>query len=140
LLVALLTTFVGDSAIEATYALQLDSEWFTIDVHAATTGAGTPANIDIVRARPHSATTTFVADRTPFREFVFGRITLDAAETRGVAVTGNRTRARQFPRLFAVSPPNPRPNPRPNPGLNPGSSLFHPAGDSPKFPVDQANL
>lgn len=99
LLLALLTTFVPDRGYEAMYALHVDGERFTMEVHAGT--------IEISRGQPRAPTTTLIADRAALRRFAFGRVSLAAAESHGdLTVAGNRTAARRFPRLFRVPTPS----------------------------------
>ena len=94
LLLAFKTVFVAPS-FAATYALHADREWYAITV--AATG------IDVQRGRPSSPSATLECDVTTLRAFAFGRASLPELEAAGrLSVTGNRTLARRFPRLFKV--------------------------------------
>jgi DNA-binding HxlR family transcriptional regulator len=93
LLLALKTTFVP--SFSATYALRVDGEWFGVVV--------TPAGILVERGRPADATTAFETDVASLRSYAFGRTSLASLESSGrLTVTGNRTVAKRFPRLFLV--------------------------------------
>jgi DNA-binding HxlR family transcriptional regulator len=92
---ALKTTFVGHGTADTIYALHLSGEWFTLAVR--------DGSVDIVRGRPASADVELTAAVETLRSYAFGRESLDALETAGaLTVSGNRTAARRFPRLFRV--------------------------------------
>jgi DNA-binding HxlR family transcriptional regulator len=94
LLLAFKTTFVA-STLSATFALRVDREWYGIAVDEST--------IDVSRGRPADPVTTLETDVGTLRLFAFGRESLAEAEQDGrLIVTGNRTIARRFPKLFAV--------------------------------------
>ena len=94
LLLALKTVFVAPS-FDATYALQVDAEWYEVAV--------SPAGITARRGRPATASVTFECDVATLRVFAFGRVSLPELEAAGrLAVSGNRSVARRFPRLFEV--------------------------------------
>jgi DNA-binding HxlR family transcriptional regulator len=91
LLLALKTMFVP--SFLARYALHIDGEWYAVDVDETRFFAA--------RTRAESVTTTFELDVATLRAFAFGRASLDSLEASGrLVVTGNRTLARRFPKLF----------------------------------------
>jgi DNA-binding HxlR family transcriptional regulator len=94
LLLAFKTIFVAPS-FAATYALHVDTEWYTVAV--------ADGSIHVVRGRPSGPSVTLECDVPTLRTFAFGRAPLVDLEAAGrLAVTGNRTLARRFPRLFQV--------------------------------------
>jgi DNA-binding HxlR family transcriptional regulator len=95
LLLAFKTTFVASTSVRATFALRVDREWYGVVV--------TDGGIEVTRGRPVEADTTFETDVATLRVFAFGRESLAEAEAAGrLVVSGNRSLARRFPRLFAV--------------------------------------
>jgi DNA-binding HxlR family transcriptional regulator len=92
---ALKTTFAGHGSSDATYALHVSGEWFTLAVR--------DGSLDIARGRPASADVEFTGAVGALRSYAFGRESLDALEAMGsLAVSGSRSAARRFPRLFRV--------------------------------------
>ena len=95
LLVALKTVFDPGAAIDATFALRVDGQWFRVTV------AG--PSIDIVAARTERPTVTFDTDVATLRAVAFGREPLSEAERDGrLAVHGDRAAAERFTRMFPV--------------------------------------
>jgi DNA-binding HxlR family transcriptional regulator len=95
LLLALKTVFDPASAFDATYALRIDGEWFGVDV--------TGRSIDIACGRPERADVFLETDVATFRAVAFGRQPLTAAEKAGrLHVTGDRSAATRFPKMFSV--------------------------------------
>lgn len=91
---ALKTTFAGSSR-NAIYGLQISGEWFTVAVR----GSG----LDVARGRPTDSDAEIAGPVRALRSYAFGRATLEDVEADGsVAVSGSRTAARRFPRLFRV--------------------------------------
>jgi DNA-binding HxlR family transcriptional regulator len=96
---ALKTTFAG-STHDATYALVVSGEWFTLTVSA---GA-----ITITRGRPAAPDATIDGEVEALRSYAFGRERLDDLEAEGrLAISGSRAVARRFPRLFRVADKRP---------------------------------
>jgi DNA-binding HxlR family transcriptional regulator len=92
---ALKTTFVG-SAHDATFALAIGGQWFTLSVSA---GA-----ICVTRGRPASSDATVEGSVEALRSYAFGRETLEDLEADGrITVAGNRRVARRLPRMFRVA-------------------------------------
>ncbi|MGH8860790.1 MAG: winged helix-turn-helix transcriptional regulator, partial [Jatrophihabitantaceae bacterium] len=89
---ALKTTF--RPMFDASYALCIDAEWFTLTVHGEL--------IDLARGRDGRVDTTLDGDARTLRGYAFGRISFDDAERAGLSFTGNRTLARRFPKLFVA--------------------------------------
>lgn len=101
LLLALKTVFRPAAAVDATFALRLDGDWYRV-----TTAAG--GSIDITRGRAQRAAVTFETDVATLRSVAFGREPVTAAERDGrLTVTGDRRTAGQFARMFAVPAPVP---------------------------------
>jgi DNA-binding HxlR family transcriptional regulator len=95
LLLALKTVFDPAAAADATYALRVDGQWFTVTV------AG--RSIDITAGRPKQPTATFDAGVATLRAVAFGREPLSAAERDGrLMVSGDRAAAEHFTRMFPV--------------------------------------
>lgn len=91
---ALKTTFAG-SAQDAIYGLRISGEWFTVAVRG---GA-----VEIVRGRPADSDAEIAGPVRVLRSYAFGRAALEDVEADGsVTVSGSRTAARRFPRLFRV--------------------------------------
>jgi DNA-binding HxlR family transcriptional regulator len=92
---ALKTTFVGHGTSNATYALQISGEWFSLAVHEGF--------VDITRGRPASADVELTGAVGALRSYAFGRKSLETLEATGsLTVSGSRAAARRFPRLFRV--------------------------------------
>jgi DNA-binding HxlR family transcriptional regulator len=92
---ALKTTFVGRNSGDPTYALQISGEWFGLTVRD---GA-----VDIMRGRPASPDAELSGTVGALRSYAFGRESLDVLRTAGsLTVSGSRSAARRFPRLFRV--------------------------------------
>jgi DNA-binding HxlR family transcriptional regulator len=95
LLVALKTVFDPAAAIDATFALRVDGQWFRVTV------AG--PSIDIVAVRTERPTVTFDTDVATLRAIAFGRESLTEAERAGrLTVLGDRAAAERFTRMFPV--------------------------------------
>jgi DNA-binding HxlR family transcriptional regulator/putative sterol carrier protein len=95
LLLALKTVFDPDAAVDATFALRVDGEWFQVAV--------VDRSIDITRGRLEQADVTLEADLPTLRSVAFGRKTVAAAERAGqLTVAGDRRLAQRFARMFAV--------------------------------------
>ncbi len=95
LLLALKTVFDPAEAVDATFALRIDGDWFRMKV------AG--ESIDIVRARTEQPTVTLETDVATLRCVAFGREPVTQAERDGrLTVTGDRRAALRFARMFAV--------------------------------------
>lgn len=95
LLVALKTVFDPAAAIDATFALRVDRQWFRVTV------AG--PSIDAVAARTERPTVTFDTDVATLRAIAFGRERLSDAERDGrLTVHGDRAAAERFTRMFPV--------------------------------------
>jgi DNA-binding HxlR family transcriptional regulator len=95
LLFALRTVADPAAAIDATYAVRVDGQWFTLTV------AG--QSITIVRGRAGRPAATLETDVATLRQVAFGREPVSAAEQDGrLTVSGDRRAAEHFPRLFAV--------------------------------------
>jgi DNA-binding HxlR family transcriptional regulator len=95
LLLALKTVFDPAAAVDATFALRVDGEWFRIMV--------ADESIDITRARTAQPDVTFETDVTTLRSVAFGREPLTAAERDSrLTVTGDRRAAERFARMFVV--------------------------------------
>lgn len=100
LMFALRTVADPAGAGDVSYALRVDSQWFSLEV------AG--GSVTIRRGRPAQPAAALAADRATLRAVAFGREPVSAAELDGrLAVTGDRGAAERFPQLFAV-PPSPR--------------------------------
>jgi DNA-binding HxlR family transcriptional regulator len=101
LLLALKTVFDPAAAINATFALRVDGDWFRVTV------AGD--SIDITRGRTDHPAVTFDTDVATLRSVAFGREPISDAERDGrLTVDGDRLLAERFARMFPV--PNHRPS------------------------------
>lgn len=97
LLLALKTVFDPAAAADATYALRVDGQWFTVTV------AG--RSIDITAGRPQQPTVTFDTDVATLRLVAFGREPVSTAERDGrLILSGERAAAERFTRMFPVPP------------------------------------
>jgi DNA-binding HxlR family transcriptional regulator len=95
LLVALKTVFDPAAAVDGTFALRVDGDWFRVTV--------ADGSLDITRARTEQPTVTFETDVTTLRSVAFGREPFTEAERDGrLTVTGDRRAAEHFARMFAV--------------------------------------
>jgi DNA-binding HxlR family transcriptional regulator len=93
LLLALKTMFVP--SFSARYGLRIDGEWYALVVDGA--------QFSVTRGRGSGTVTDFELDVPTLRAFAFGRESLASLEAAGrLVVTGNRTFARRFPRLFKL--------------------------------------
>jgi DNA-binding HxlR family transcriptional regulator len=93
LLLALKTMFVP--SFSARYGVRVDGEWYLVSAGVST--------LVVTRGRA-DAVTTLDTSVAGLRAFAFGRSTLACLEAAGeLVVTGNRTFARRFPRLFRLS-------------------------------------
>jgi DNA-binding HxlR family transcriptional regulator len=101
LLLALKTVFDPAAAVNATFALRIDGDWFRVTV------AGD--SIDITRGRTDHPAVTFDTDVATLRSVAFGREPISDAERDGrLTVDGDRLLAERFARMFPV--PNHRPS------------------------------
>jgi DNA-binding HxlR family transcriptional regulator len=101
LLLALKTVFDPAAAVNATFALRVDGDWFRVTV------AGD--SIDITRGRTDHPAVTFDTDVATLRSVAFGREPISDAERDGrLTVDGDRLLAERFARMFPV--PNHRPS------------------------------
>jgi DNA-binding HxlR family transcriptional regulator len=95
LLLALKTVFDPAEAVDATFALRIDGDWFRMTV------AG--QSIDIARARTERPAVTFETDVTTLRSVAFSREPVTKAEREGrLTITGDRRTALKFARMFAI--------------------------------------
>lgn len=95
LLVAFKTVFDPAAAVDATYGLRVDGQWFRMAV--------TGQSIDITATRPQQPTVTFDTDVATLRAVGFGREPIATAEREGrLILHGDRDAAERFPRLFRV--------------------------------------
>jgi DNA-binding HxlR family transcriptional regulator len=95
LLLALKTVFDPVSAVDASYALRVDGEWFVVVV--------TDCSIDIASGRVERADVFLETDVATLRAVAFGREPLTAAEKAGrLHVTGDRSVAAHFPQMFSA--------------------------------------
>ena len=95
LLLALKTVFDPAAAADATYALRVNGQWFTVTVSGR--------SIDVTAGRPKQATVTFDTDVATLRAVAFGREPVSAAERDGrLTVSGDRAAAERFTRMFPV--------------------------------------
>jgi hypothetical protein len=100
-LLALKTVFDPARALDATFALSIEGEWFVL---TATSASGAAAgSIEIVAGRTDRAAVTFVAGIMTIRAVAFGRETVAAARrARRLQVDGDLDLARRFSQMFAV--------------------------------------
>ena len=98
LLVALLTLFDPAQAVDGTFALRLDGEWYRVTV--------TGPSISIARtAAGPPPLASLEADAATLRSVAFGRERPAEAERAGrLRITGDRHAAGAFPRMFARQP------------------------------------
>ncbi len=95
LLTALETVFDPAAAVDATFALGVDGDWFRVTV------AGDA--IDIAHGRTEHPEVTFETDVATLRSVAFGREPISRAERDGrLAVHGDRHLAGRFGRMFPV--------------------------------------
>jgi putative sterol carrier protein len=95
LLLALKTVFDPAAAVDATFALLIEGEWFRMMV------AG--QSIDIVPRRTEQPTVTLETDVPTLRSVAFGREPVTEAELDGrLTVSGDRHAAERLARMFAV--------------------------------------
>jgi DNA-binding HxlR family transcriptional regulator len=95
LLLALKTVFDPAAAVDATFALRIDGQWFRVTV--------TGDVIDIAGGHAGEAAVTFDSDIATLREIAFGRLRIIDAERDGrVSVQGDRLIAERFTRMFSV--------------------------------------
>ena len=93
LLLALKTAFDPAAAADATFAIDVDGDWFTVIVSA---GA-----VQVTRGRAAQPAVSFHADVATLRSVAFGREPIVAAEDAGrLTVTGDRALAERFARMF----------------------------------------
>ncbi len=96
LLLALKTVFDPSAAADATYALRIDGQWFSLTV------AG--ISIGIAGGQPREPAVTFETDTATLRSIAFGRERITEAERDGrLAVHGDRSLAERFTRMFPVA-------------------------------------
>jgi DNA-binding HxlR family transcriptional regulator len=101
LLLALKTVFDPATAIDATFALRIDGDWYRVTV--------ADGSIDIIRGRTRQPAVTFETDVTTLRSVAFGREPVTEAERDGrLTVIGDRRGAERFARMFVV--PDVRPS------------------------------
>jgi DNA-binding HxlR family transcriptional regulator len=95
LLLALKTVFDPAAAVDATFALRVDGDWFRVTV------AGD--SIDITRARTERPTVTLETDVATLRSVAFGREPVAEAERDDrLTVIGDRRAAERFAAMFAA--------------------------------------
>jgi DNA-binding HxlR family transcriptional regulator len=95
LMFALRTVADPAGAGDATYALRVDGQWFTLSV------AGT--SVTISRGRTGQPAVALAAGTATMRSVAFSREPVTAAEQDSrLIITGDRGAADRFPRLFAV--------------------------------------
>lgn len=93
LLLALKTMFVP--AFSARYGLYIDGERYALVIDGSV--------FSVTRGPSPDTVTAFELDVATLRTFAFGRASLTSLEAAGrLVVTGNRTLARRFPRLFRL--------------------------------------
>jgi DNA-binding HxlR family transcriptional regulator len=96
LLLALKTVFDTAAAIDASLALSIDGQWFTVTISGG--------SIDIAPGRAAHPAVTLETDVATLRSVAFGRQPLSQAERDGcLAVRGDRQLAEQFTRMFPVT-------------------------------------
>ncbi len=95
LLLALNAIFDPAAAVDATFALRVDGDWFRLRV--------ADRSIEIIRARTQQPTVTFESDVATLRSVAFGRELVTAAERNGrLTVLGDRRVAERFAQMFPV--------------------------------------
>jgi DNA-binding HxlR family transcriptional regulator len=95
LLVALKSVFDPAGAADATFALAINGDWFSVTV-----GGG---SIDIAHGRTEHPAVTVETDVATLRSVAFGREPIAQAERDGrLTVHGNRHLAERFARMFPV--------------------------------------
>lgn len=95
LLLALKTVFDPAGALDATFALQIDGEWFRVTV--------ADQAIAIAPGRSEQPTVSLETDVPTLRSVAFGRETVTAAEVDArLTLTGDRRAAERFADMFAV--------------------------------------
>jgi DNA-binding HxlR family transcriptional regulator len=95
LLLALKAVFDPAAALEATFALRVDGDWYCLTV--------ADDLIEITRARTERPTVTFETDVTTLRSVAFGREPVTEAQRDGrLTITGDGLAAERFARMFAV--------------------------------------
>jgi len=95
LLLALKTVFDPAAAADATVALHVGGDWFSVIVRAG--------SIDITRARAQQPTVIIEADVATLRSIAFGREQIADAERDGrLTVIGDRQAAELFAGMFPV--------------------------------------
>jgi DNA-binding HxlR family transcriptional regulator len=105
LLVALITVFDPAQAVDGTFALQLDGEWYRITV------TGPSIKVARTEAGPRPMA-SLEADVATLRAVAFGREPVTGAERAGrLKITGDRDAAEAFARMFPVPVPVPVPVP-----------------------------
>lgn len=93
LFLALQTVFDPAQAADATFALDVDGEWFRVTV------AG--GSVEIRRGRSADPVAIFHTDVATLRSVAFGREPVADAERDGrLAIEGNRDQAERFTRMF----------------------------------------
>ncbi len=98
LLLALKTVFDPATAVDGTFALHLNGQWFGLTVAGGTIG--------IARGRPDQPEVTFDTDITTLRNIAFGREPFVEAERDGrAAIHGDRFIAERFAGMFPVPDP-----------------------------------
>jgi DNA-binding HxlR family transcriptional regulator len=101
LLLALETVFDPAAAADATFALSIDGDWFTVTVASNSIG--------ITHARTEHPAVTFETDAATLRSVAFGREPITAAERDGrLTVHGSRHLAERFTRMFPAPHDQPR--------------------------------
>jgi DNA-binding HxlR family transcriptional regulator len=95
LLVALKTVFSPAAAVDATWALRVDGDWYRVTVSGRSIG--------ISQQRTADPTATLDTDVVTLRSVAFGREPVTEAERDGrLTITGDRQAAERFPRMFAA--------------------------------------
>ena len=108
LLVALRTLFDPAEAVHGTFALRLEGEWYQVTVTGpsisiARSGSGSGAGAGSGSGPPPLA--SLEADTATLRSVAFGRERPAEAEQAGrLKITGDRSAAEAFPRMFARQP------------------------------------
>jgi DNA-binding HxlR family transcriptional regulator len=95
LLLALKAVFDPAAAVDGTFGVRVDGDWFGLRI------AG--ESIDITRGHPDRPAAALETDVVTLRSVAFGREPLASAEQDGrLTVTGDRSAAESFARMFAV--------------------------------------